>query len=404
MRILQFSAERFRSLRSVSNWQPGALNVLIGPNASGKSNVLRALDFLAASAQGRLSKTVQSVGGMEPLLWDGRDDDFGLSLNWSPKSSNVDESEMELNYGLVLRRKGRGGDFDVVSEALDISEPRPKNGNERVYGAPWRMLDRRGTNIMIYDSGGAEKNYTPEDVPPQESMLSLAKGPFFKNTVLTKFRAELAGFTVYHDFHTNRDASIRQPAVTRYEERVDSDGQNLVSVLHTLYTGNRDFKNEVNDAMTAAFGPDFEELVFPPASDQRTQLRIRWRSLQRAQSAAELSDGTLRFLFLLSVLASPDPAPVIAIDEPETGLHPSMLPIIAEFAVEASRKTQVFLTTHSPQLLDAFTGTRPTTTVVTREAGETRLVRLDETELNRWLEEYTLGSLHQSGELEGMAS
>ena len=86
-------------------------------------------------------------------------------------------------------------------------------------------------------------------------------------------------------------------------------GQNLISVLHTLYTGDREFKREINAAMKAAFGDDFEELVFPPAADQRIQLRVRWRSLEREQSAADLSDGTLRFLFLLTVLASPEAGP-----------------------------------------------------------------------------------------------
>ncbi len=90
--------------------------------------------------------------------------------------------------------------------------------------------------------------------------------------------------------------------------------------------------------MRAAFGEDFEELLFPPDADQRIQLQIRWRSLQRERSAADISDGTLRFLFLLAVLANPSPAPLIAIDEPETGLHPSMLPIVAEYAREAANR------------------------------------------------------------------
>ena len=93
--------------------------------------------------------------------------------------------------------------------------------------------------------------------------------------------------------------------MTRHEKRVQPDGQNLISVLHTLYTGDREFKKEINAAMNAAFGHDFEELVFAPASDQRIQLRVRWKSLNREQSAADLSDGTLRFLFLLTVLSSP---------------------------------------------------------------------------------------------------
>ena len=156
-------------------------------------------------------------------------------------------------------------------------------------------------------------------------------------------------------------------------------------------------------AMKAAFGEDFDELVFPPAADQRIQLRLRWKSLQREQSAGDLSDGTLRFLFLLAVLASPSPAPLIAIDEPETGLHPSMLPIVAEYAVDASSRTQVIFTTHSPQFLDAFRETKPATTVAKWSDGETLLEKLEGASLDHWLKEYSLGSLFQAGDLEGMA-
>jgi len=155
--------------------------------------------------------------------------------------------------------------------------------------------------------------------------------------------------------------------------------------------------------MRAAFGDDYEELVFPPAADQRIQLRVRWKSLQREQTAADLSDGTLRFLFLLTVLASPSPAPVIAIDEPETGLHPSMLPIVAEYAVDAAERVQVILTTHSPQFLDTFEDTKPTTTVAKWVNGETILKTLSGEKVERWLKEYSLGSLYRSGELEDMA-
>jgi predicted ATPase len=217
------------------------------------------------------------------------------------------------------------------------------------------------------------------------------------------FRGLLAEWSVYHDFYVGKDASIRQAVVARFEKRVDPDGQNLAQVLHTLYTGDRDFKKDVDLAMGAAFGEDYDELVFPPAADQRVQLRVRWKSLRRAQSAADLSDGILRFLFLLTVLASPEAAPVIAIDQPETGLHPSMMPIVAEYAVEAAQRCQVIFTTHSPEFLDAFSQTRPVTTVAKWAEGQTSLTVLDGEELARWLKEYSLGRLARSGELEGMA-
>ena len=391
MRILQLSVSRFRSLRAVESWQPGVLNVLIGPNGSGKSNVLRAIEFLATSAQGRLARMVQSSGGMDSLIWDGRADEFDLVIRCdSKKSMLIDEQ-----YSLRLKRLGRGGDFKVDFELFETFI-----GNRSAKA----FLEQNGAGAWVYDEKANDLIGADKDaVPVQETMLSLLKGPFNRNSTLTDFRSELAGMSVYQELQTNREAAIRQPTITRHETRVDSDGQNLVSVLHTLYTADRNFKNDINDAMTAAFGPDFEELVFPPVSDQRIQMGIRWRSLQRHQSVADLSDGTLRFLFLLTVLASPDPAPLIAIDEPETGLHPSMLPIIAEYAVQASKRAQVIFTTHSPQFLDAFTDTRPQTTVVERVDGETQLKTLDPEQLNVWLQEYSLGSLFRSGELEAMA-
>lgn len=396
MGILSLSCRRFRSFRNLDAWKPSALNVVIGPNSSGKSNLLRCIDFLAASAQGRLSETVRQAGGLDPMIWDGEGNDLGIALKYDP----ANPGSGSFHYDLQLSKLGKGGDYSIRPEQLASFVHVPE---EESYMDFRLLLDRSGTTVRLFDENGRERVLTEDEVPPAETVVSLAKGPFTGNRIISQFRTQLAGFSVYQDFHTNREAAVRLPSITRMEKRVNADGQNLISVLHTLYTGNRDFKNEVNDAMRAAFGNDFEELVFPPASDQRIQLRVRWRSLRREQSAAELSDGTLRFLFLLTVLATPDPAPVIAIEEPETGLHPSMLPIIAEYAVEASRKAQIILTTHSPQLLDAFTETRPQTTVVHREEGETQLRVLEEEKLAQWLEEYSLGALFRSGELEELS-
>lgn len=133
------------------------------------------------------------------------------------------------------------------------------------------------------------------------------------------------------------------------------------------------------------------------------QLRLRWRTLKNAQSAADLSDGTLRFLLLVAILANPEPGALVAIDQPEAGLHPSMLPVVADLARQAADSTQVILTTHSPQFLDAFGVEFPTTTVAEWRDGKTELSVLDGDELGRWLKDYSLGSLLRSSELEGMA-
>ncbi len=233
-----------------------------------------------------------------------------------------------------------------------------------------------------------------------ESLLATAANPLAKHPEITDIQKAFTGWRIYQDFQTHPDAQVRCAPITHRETSLASDGSNLIQVLHTLYAGDRQFKQDLDLAMRAAFDDDFDELIFPPDSDQRIQLRLRWKGLKPVQSAADLSDGTLRFLYLIAILANPLPPEFIAIDEPENGLHPSMLPIIAEYAQDASKRAQVILTTHSAELLDAFSEYSPTVTVAKWSEGQTRLNILSGENLRYWLQDYTLGKLYRSGELE----
>jgi len=367
MKILNLKVEGFRSLKSV-DWSPGDLNIIIGPNASGKSNLLSLLEMLSLSAQGRLADFVKKQGGMEPLVWDGKAESIDICLKTSPVLAKELDTQENFIYKLTLARLGASSSHRIENEKLGTQKKSSKFINE--------SIGRRDENeTYLYNAG----NIYP---------------------LTDKFRAMLEGWCIYNYLDTSRDSSIRQPVVTSYETHVDADGRNFIAVLHTFYEENRNFKQEINSAMLAAFGDDFEELSFPPAADGRTQLRIRWKSLNKPQSAANLSDGTLRFLYLLTILANPKPPSLIAIDEPETGLHPSMFPIIADFATEASQRSQIMITTHSPEFLSAFGKTQPTTTVAQWHDGQTELRVLCEEKLQSWLKEYSLGELYRSGELE----
>ncbi|MHB1036366.1 MAG: AAA family ATPase [Pirellulales bacterium] len=397
MKILRLEIEGYRSLKS-QTWMPGDLNLVIGPNGSGKSNLLSVLEMLVQGARGGLGKYVQREGGMEPLLWDGCAEKMRARAKMSPIPPYRDELQDALTYELDLERLGTSSAYRISYEVL---------GNyckveQGLMDQPFKLLERDPRHAVIYSMEERSFVAPPDLMSEEESLLSVAGGPFAPNRFAAGFRDELESWAIYQGFHTHREAPIRQAAVARAEKRVQPDGQNLISVLHTLYTGDREFKEEVNTAMRAAFSDDFEELIFPPAADQRIQLRVRWKSLQRERSAADLSDGTLRFLFLLAVLANPSPPALIAIDEPETGLHPSMLPIVAEFARDAANRAQVILTTHSPELLDAFGRQAPTTTVVEWREGQTQLRVLAGDQLDYWLKKYTLGELYRSRELETM--
>lgn len=396
MKALRFEIEGYRSLKKQS-WRPGPLNVVIGPNGSGKSNLLSILEMLSHAANGSLGKFVQTEGGMEPLVWDGSAQHIGIRATTSPIPPYKDEATHRLTYELTLERLGGSSAYRIAHEVLG-NFVKVEQGLE---DQPGKLLERDSRHAAIFSIDEQRFVAPPDSVREDEPLLSAAGGPFAPNRFAGEFRDEIAGWGIYHDFHTHREAPVRQPAVAREDTRVEPDGQNLISVLHTLYTGDRDFKRELNTAMRSAFTKDYEELVFPPAADQRIQLRVRWKSLHRGQSAADLSDGILRFLFLVAVLANPTPPALIAIDEPETGLHPSMLPIVAEHAADAANRSQVILTTHSPELLNAF-GEEAQTTVVEWMAGETKLRVLSGEALAYWLKEYALGELYRSGELEAM--
>ncbi|MFL6197004.1 MAG: AAA family ATPase [Thermoanaerobaculia bacterium] len=382
MRIKVLSVSGFRSLRDVE-WLPRDLNVLIGPNGSGKSNLLQVLDLLQKAAAGKLSEEILRQGGIVPLLYDER----AQTISWILKTTSATE-EGRFLYHLTLQRLGLTSSFRIRDEILK--------------GDRTRLLERDTQHINVIDRLGTSINLGSL-VPEDEAALSRLDIPTVSSPEASEFHRRVLGWDVYHNFRVDRDAPLRQAAVARLERKIAPDGQNLIPVLHTLYSGNREFKGSVDAAMRAAFGTEYEELVFPPAADQRVQLRIRWRSLKTEQSAANLSDGTLRFLLLLAILANPEPGDLIAIDEPETGLHPGMFPIIAELATAASERTQMIFTTHSPQFLDAFREKTPTTTVAEWVDGETRLSVLDGDDLQKWLQEYSLGELYRSGGLEAFA-
>ena len=395
MRILDFYINGYRSLANV-RWQPAPLNVLIGPNGSGKSNVLRALQTVSTAASGGLDRLVQRDGGMERLVWDGATDGFTFQVKLSPAEEHRDEKTDSFTYRLELERIGQSSSYRIAEEILGNFH-RVETGES---DQPFKLLERVPHRAVIFDPHQKGLRANDDAIKETQTLLSVAGGPLSINHFIRDFQKSLTEWTIYEDVHTNREAEIRQATIARHETVVEPSGQNLISVLHTLYSSSREFRDEVNLAMRAAFGDEFEELVFPPAADQRVQLRVRWKSLQREQSAADLSDGTLRFLFLIAVLANPDPPPVIAIDEPESGLHPSMLPIVAEYARDASIRSQVILTTHSPELLDAFGDEQPQAVVVDWRDGMTSLNPVDGDQLAYWLERYTLGELFRSRELE----
>ena len=159
MRIKQLGIEGFRSLRKVT-WCPGSLNLVIGPNGSGKSNLLRFLELISISAQGKLGKYIQSLGGMDPIVWDDKADSIKCLLKTTPVP--VGEEHGPEQYELEIARLGAGSSYKIASERL--------------------------TNFH-----------------------EVRSGPFTHNPSIPPFQKALASIAVYHDIHTDKNAPVRRP-------------------------------------------------------------------------------------------------------------------------------------------------------------------------------------------------
>ncbi|WP_300160729.1 AAA family ATPase [Solidesulfovibrio sp.] len=395
MLIKRLEVKGFKSLKDVV-WEPGPLTILIGPNGSGKTNILKAIELISSSGKGSLEDVIQVFGGISSIFWDGACRDIHIDFDINIGEYDFHPTPTYATYQININNS-------LFSSTYTLNHEKYTTYN--TYNNKFSTLINRNSIMATVTTEGKDKQIeiNKQSIFNKETIVSRYNDRFDTDHEISALQYLLSTISTYNTILTTSNAKIRFPLITRHETDVHSDGQNLVNVLHTLYSENRDFENDINTAMRAAFGDDFDRLVFPPAADQLVQLRIRWKSLKREQSMLDLSDGTIRFLFLMTVLCNPEPPSLIAIDEPETGLHPSMFPIIAEYAAEASTRTQVVFSTHSPQFLDAFSDFNPTTTVTTWQDGETKIKNLDGEALKEWLKHYSLGTLFLSGDLEAMA-
>jgi predicted ATPase len=180
-----------------------------------------------------------------------------------------------------------------------------------------------------------------------------------------------------------------------------ADGEDLVSFLYSLREGDRPRFEAVSDALRAGF-PTFEELNFPPVAAGTLAMTWKDRSFQNPLYMNELSEGTLRFIWLASLLQSPSLSTVTLIDEPEVSLHPELLSLLADLMREASAHTQLIVATHSDRLIRFL---KPEEVVVLDSTadGFAQAVWADQLDLEEWLKTYTLDELWRIGRIGGRA-
>lgn len=361
------------------------LNVLIGPNASGKSNLLEALAVLRASATD-LGTAIREGGGVEEYLWKG--------------AKVTEVAQLTAHIG---EERGSVGTVHF-SIGLTKAGSRVLVDNERIL----RLADTGhiAGPVYVMHGGEAKLRTTPENsdpglrrvtVKPDQSVLSQFREPelYPELTVL----AELFGaIALFQEWNFGRGAPSRRPQPTDLpNDFLLPDASNLGLILHDVgQTSAR--RDELIDYLRRFY--DRARHISTKIQGGTLQLYIEEEG-GRLIPATRLSDGTLRYLCLLAILLHPNPPPVIGIEEPELGLHPDILPTIAELLRKASERTQLFVTTHSDTLVSALSDTPECILVCESTPDGTTMKRLEAEPLREWLEKYSLGEIWRMGEIGG---
>jgi predicted ATPase len=362
----------YRSLLDVT-LEPGGVTVLIGPNSAGKSNLLSFFQLLSVLPRGGLRRFVAERGGMSTLLYYG------------PKVTSA------FSFRLVFEAEGSSTTY-----AANIGHAAGDN--------PYFYVE----TVSHRDSMGLSQHAIPND-STKESGFS-AVDAHWNHPAPEAVSRWLRRIGFYHFHDTSITSVLRQNSPGSSDASLESDGRNLSAFLYRLMrsseTGDRAAWRRIN-LLVRRIAPAVEALMPEPVSPGDDEVaprhvRLRWRDDRGEMFGVEaLSDGTLRAIALITALAQPiHTLPTfISIDEPELGLHPAALALIAGLIRSASSHCQIVLATQSPALLDHFSAEE--VVVVERADGGTTLRRLDPEQLKAWLAEYSLSELYDKNVLGG---
>ena len=359
----------FKSIASVEKLEVDALNVLIGPNGSGKSNFLEVFSLLKAIRDGGLQAYVTREAGADNVLH------FGSRV--------TPQLEIEVSFG--------SGDVQYRITLL------PNQSDELVPGIQSVLSE-----CSPLDNG---EGYTVSSVGKTawgESLLS-DDIPSTKHTErVNRVRDLLAGFRVYHFHDTSFHSKMKKTGKVHDNRYLRPDGGNLAPFLYLLREMHEDSYGLIVQTVRKV-APFFVDFLLAPRPKNPDTIRLEWKHVGTDEPfhAGSLSDGTLRFMALATLFLQPveyRPA-VILIDEPELGMHPSAIALLASLIQYASVDTQVVVSTQSSILVDRF---EPEDVLVTDRVERcTQFTRLQSSKLESWLEDYSLGQLWEKNELGG---
>src|SRR5262249_52471590 len=353
------------------------LNVFTGPNGCGKSNLYQAVLLLAKTASGGFARAIAQEGGMASVVWAGRRNTRSIG-SARPQPVRVvlgvqtDSFSYELSCGLPPHTPDDPTAFKLDPEIKDervwADSPRSK---------PVTLFQRGPSGTWIRDASGRRVSYSGELFTGEGVLSQLSEPHLYPE--LSALRTEMSQWRFYHHFGTDKNSVLRTPQIGVRTPILSHDGSDLAAALQTILEigDSRALLEEVERAFNSA-----ALMIEHPRG--RFSISLRMPGLTRPLEAAELSDGTLRYLCLLAALVSPRPPRLLALNEPETSLHPDLLDGLARMIVRASKHSQLWITTHSSrlsELIERYSG-QPTVRLELVN-GETQIASARETDRDR---------------------
>ncbi|VIO67907.1 AAA family ATPase [Bradyrhizobium ivorense] len=336
MRPTDIAISNYRSIRRlVMPIQP--LSVFVGENGVGKSNLYKSLSLLRDAATGQITRTIADEGGLNSVCWSGirkRGEDGRLRL-----AARFDHVKYAIELG-----------FPAPVEAAFSGEPMIKSESvEATHGKRTVLLmERTNSVVRVRGESGAWREHRDAVLPSETALAGFLDGRECPEVEL--IRNAMQSWRFYHDFRSDPASPIRKPCLAITTPALSADGSDLAAALATLSLirqDTADLQNAIEDAFPGAELRAWED-------NGRCEFDLRLADMPRPFKAHELSDGTLKYICLLAVFMGYRLPPFIALNEPETSLHPSLLGPLARLIAKASRRADVWIVTHSEPLMEAL--------------------------------------------------
>jgi predicted ATPase len=374
--ITRIAISGYRSLRDI-RFALGTFNVVTGANGSGKSSLYRALRLLADIAQGRIIQSLAAEGGLHSTLWAGPES-FSRSVKKGehPVQGTTRKASISLKLGFSGDDYGYAIDLGLPQQPTSshfFRDPEIKVENQwtgEILGRSSVFAVRNGPSVRIRSDTG-EWRQVFQHLAPFDSMMTHCSDPRDAPELLF-LRERMRDWRFYDHLRTDRDAPARRPQIGTYTPVLGGDGSDLAAAVQTI----REIGDpvEFDSAIADAFPGANIEIV---NADGYFELEMRQHGLLRPLAAAELSDGTLRYLLLTAALLSPRPPALMVLNEPETSLHPDLLPPLARLIAQASKRSQIVVVSHALALVSELTAASDARQIILEKHLSETLVRDD---------------------------